>query len=598
MKKPLVKIVFLFRGVLFKINRLCKIWKLKRKKKYEGEISENIAQLFEIKVGEDDEPNCFHVCILGQKYNLKTVNWSEDAASSYVYNKVRFDKLHYEHSFGKGIDVKNPWELSRFQFFHHFVLKYLKTNDSQYYEDFKNLVYDWCVNNPFLYGINWACTMEVSIRAINWIFGCSLFGKLFFEDEKFKVFLRNRLIDHATYIYNFPERVLNGMPNNHLIVDFCGLFVISMFVISSEANQWKNKAILGLEDCMEKQILSDGCDFECSIPYHRLALEAFIVPAFIDSDRKFFSKEYYSTLLKMLYFVKCYTDKNGNAPQLGDNDSGIILPFNKKNSLNHLYLLLLGEYLFKYPFLSDKDKSNAVSYIYPKKPQKPYENNIIYEPNTLKHFFAFSKGGYYILKNDLFDAVISVLPFDAKWHGHYGIGNFTLSCMGRPVIVDPGTGCYTANLDIRTRLKRVSSHNVYFTEEDMNLQLSYFDFPVSNYSSEIKETGDNCVVFLIRYKSQDAYIRKVYLDDDKFVVEDKFISNHNIFKGGINFMDQIYIKEGKIYSSNVCVELINVENTVVKAYDYSPIYGKIEKKTRVEFTPCAYVKIVIHVWNK
>ena len=594
MKEQLAKIVFLFRRILFRINRLCKIWNLKRNMEYEGRISENIANLFEVEVKEGDNPDCFHVCILGQKYNLKAVNWSEDAGSSFVYDKVRFDKLHYARLFGKGIEVKNPWELSRFQFFHHFILQYLKTKDLKYYEEFKNLIYGWCADNPFLYGVNWTCTMEVSIRAINWVFACSLFGKLFFEDEKFKTFLRNRLIDHARYIYNFPERGLNGTANNHLAADYCGLFVISMFIRSKEADKWRKEAIVGLEGCMEEQILNDGCDFECSIPYHRLILEILLIPAFLDSEGRMFSNNYFFTLCKMLEFVECYTDIAGNAPQMGDNDSGVILPFNRLDNQNHLYLLSLGGCLFDHDFMRNKQERPMSLYIQPVRQKKMNLETLGYKPRTFNHLTVFPQGGYYILKEGDFDLVVYSPLLRESGHRHYDTGNFTLSYKGRRVLLDPGTGCYTPDFCLRSKLKGEASHNVYYQETDGAFSKLVFESDLK-YQSVVEETCENGITIKVRYFLQDIYIREFRIDENGVVITDQFLEDNDRFKGGLNFSEDVQVSDNKFCSSGLFVELEGIKNWRVRDYDYSPVYGKIEKRQRIEYSPCAKVKIVMYV---
>ena len=68
----------------------------------------------------------------------------------------------------------------------------------------------------------------------------------------------------------------------------------------------------------------------------------------------------------MFEFTAAYMDKNGNAPQIGDNDSGRLLIFNALNNNpyekehDHSYLLNLGEHIFDYKFKSSCDTRDKI----------------------------------------------------------------------------------------------------------------------------------------------------------------------------------------------------------------------------------------------
>lgn len=579
--------------IINRIRRRYHIVKLSNVNSDNGCVSKKITELFTA-LPEECVKNSelSQIYLLGQYYNLKNVDWCRDPHSSYIYPKLRFDKIHYENLFNQGIEVKNPWELSRFQFSHKYVNQYISSGNEQYYEDYKKIVYNWCEENPFLYGINWSCTMEVAIRAINWIFACSLFNTIFYEDIPFQKFLKNRLIEHARYIQSFPEIGLNGVSNNHLIADYCGLFVISFFIDSKDCQRWRREAITGLEVCIINQVLDDGCDFECSIPYHRLALEMFLTAALIDADRKLFSKTYYIKLFKMLKFVEQYSDRKGNAPQMGDNDSGIILPFNTLDNQNHLYLLSLGSYIFDYDFLQEKVKNKSLRYL----PQKQVKVKQHIAPGKFSNYSSFVNGGYYIIKCEELELVIYSPDYPVKGHGHYDRGNFTLSYKGQPLIVDPGSGCYTSNIYLKNELRSVLSHNVYHCATDKELPLDIFGVSDTKYTSFVEQICDNEATIKIRYNSKDLLSRNFFVKKDELIISDCFLSDASGFTGILNFYEKLVINEDKqICSSNVKIEIKNAYSFKISDYLYSPIYGVTEKKQRLEYAPSMYTKIHIHV---
>ena len=79
---------------------------------------------------------------------------------------------------------------------------------------------------------------------------------------------------------------------------------------------------------MEHQVRPDGCDHEASIPYHRLVTELFVAGTqAVDSQLPdAFAPAYRERLEAMLRFTAAYTRPDGDAPMVGDNDSGRFLP--------------------------------------------------------------------------------------------------------------------------------------------------------------------------------------------------------------------------------------------------------------------------------
>ncbi|MHA1251810.1 MAG: heparinase II/III family protein [Candidatus Helarchaeota archaeon] len=297
--------------------------------------------------------------IFGTPIDLNNINWHKDYVSGFEYPLKRFDKIKISKWFDKGIDVKFPWEISRFYFAIRLAQNYIVSKDEKYYSIFKKLVLDWIEKNPFCYGVNWCCTMEVAIRAINWIVAINIFGEIFKNDIRFKEILSISLLQHSEYISTFPEIYeLNHRKHttNHTTADYAGLLFLALTFKSKE---WLKQAVAELEECIRYQTYEDGVNFEASIPYHRLVLEMFaysVVVAIANGIE--FSKRYYELLFKMFEYTAAYMDNNGNAPQVGDNDSGRILIFHDSDEHDHSYLLDLGEHIFDYKFKSQCKKRN------------------------------------------------------------------------------------------------------------------------------------------------------------------------------------------------------------------------------------------------
>ena len=66
-------------------------------------------------------------------------------------------------------DVKVPWELSRCQHFTALGQAYWLTGDDRYAREFVAETDDWIASNPWGYGVNWACAMDIALRAVSWL---------------------------------------------------------------------------------------------------------------------------------------------------------------------------------------------------------------------------------------------------------------------------------------------------------------------------------------------------------------------------------------------------------------------------------------------
>src|SRR5262249_22224907 len=86
--------------------------------------------------------------------------------SSTYYEDLR---AGIEGGFGKTADIKVPWELSRFQHLPLLGQALWLSGERRYYEELKAQVLDWIACNRPGRGVNWTCTMDVAIRAVNWV---------------------------------------------------------------------------------------------------------------------------------------------------------------------------------------------------------------------------------------------------------------------------------------------------------------------------------------------------------------------------------------------------------------------------------------------
>src|SRR5262249_11951425 len=137
------------------------------------------------------------------------------------------------------------------------------------------------------------------------------------------LFLRNLFL-HGEYIASHIEA--SDVNGNHYLVDGAGLvFVGSVFSGAPAAEEWLRTGARMVVDEIANEVWPDGVDFEASIAYHRLVLEAFLFSycCLQAADRKV-PDSALAKLERMIEFVAAYTKPNGLAPLIGDADDGRI----------------------------------------------------------------------------------------------------------------------------------------------------------------------------------------------------------------------------------------------------------------------------------
>jgi hypothetical protein len=243
-------------------------------------------------------------------------------------------------AFVAGADVKMPWELSRCQHLPLLAAAFRLTGERAYLEEIGAQLRSWIAANPVEIGVNWMCTMDVAIRAANWVATLVVVPEAAAEPWAEQV--AGCLLLHGRFIHRYPE--WSEVRTNHYLSDVVGLLVVaSLFAGGEEGSEWLAWGTEQLVAEIEHEVRPDGCDHEASIPYHRLVTELFLCGTqVVDSlTPGAFPGWYRERLTKMFEFVAAYTRPDGLAPLVGDNDDGRFLPlgdYARTDSRSHLHL--------------------------------------------------------------------------------------------------------------------------------------------------------------------------------------------------------------------------------------------------------------------
>ena len=201
------------------------------------------------------------------------IDWHRDFKGGFCWDPRGFSsRLRYGDVIGA--DVKVPWELSRFQHLATLGKAYWLTNDSRYATEFVAQLTHWMAENPPQFGVNWACTMDVAIRAFNWLWGYSFFHDAPQVTPAFRRALAGSLLAHGRHVRRNLERGADGITSNHYLADLVGLVGLGFACpIFHEAQAWREFSLTETFREIERQVHPDGGDYESSIPYHRLVAE-------------------------------------------------------------------------------------------------------------------------------------------------------------------------------------------------------------------------------------------------------------------------------------------------------------------------------------
>ena len=414
---------------------------------------------------------CAHVFDLlgsGPTHLGESIDWHQDFKSGWRWEAVYYPDVDYM-DLDQAYDVKVPWELSRF---HHAVTlgqAYCFTGDEKYAREFCAQVDHWLASNPPGFGVNWACTMEVAIRAVNWIWGYYFFKNSPELSPNFHLRLFKGLLAHGRHIFSNLEWGLTT--HNHYLSNLVGLIYLGlMFPEFREAERWLRWGLKGLEREIFVQVYPDGLDYEASTSYHRLVTELFLSAVFLCRRNNIFvSDKVLARLEKMLEFVMAYTRPDGTIPLIGDADDGrlhkLTPPDCRREFVDHCHLLGLGAALFERDDFAQSagDAWDDAFWLSGGKALPPKQTRKL----ALKSQ-AFSDGGIYIQRRaDLH------LTIDAGDNGLNGIGghghndalSLTLYACDKAFLVDPASYVYTADYRWRNHFRSTAAHNVVVVDD-------------------------------------------------------------------------------------------------------------------------------------
>ena len=408
------------------------------------------------------------------KYNLlgsgdvevNPIDWHTDFKTGHKWQPGTFHRNYIQEGIESESDVKVPRELSRCHHLLKLCLAYRFTANEKYAEVCISQILDWIRQNPVMYSINWGCTMDVAIRAVNWMWALRLIAGSEKLDNAAIEKIKISLYQHGWYIYRNPEKEFVNN-SNHYLSDLSGQVHLGLlFSGLKEPTQWLKSGMEELFREIRMEILPTGMSYERSTNYNRLVLEIILVPTLVLKRNKHeVPSDIWYRLEKMFEFIMYSLKPDGTTPIVGDQDNGRLLPFGTEPLINFRYLLSLGAVLFhRADFKHNGEGFNIYSAILGGEGASDKWNSIPEIPSELESK-SFPDTGIYIMRDSdnylMFNATgMGKYPeLSPAGHTHSDLFSFELFTSGKSFLIDPGSYVYTADADMRMLFRSTKMHN-------------------------------------------------------------------------------------------------------------------------------------------
>jgi hypothetical protein len=463
-------------------------------------------------------------------------------------------KFYQELEPSSEVDIKIPWEFSRFQKLFFCGCAYEQEKNPKIVEKFQQEIIEWIDKNPFLIGVNWVCPMEVAIRSINWIFAYHFFKESPVISEKFWKRFLSALYEHMFYLENNWET--SDRPNNHYIADLVGYFYLCTLFGFEKKRETIVKEIIKQ---FFHQVQPDGTAYEGSTAYHRLDTELFLLFSMAcDAEKISLQKEFHDRLAKMFTFLEYCAINEKDFLQVGDNDSGKIVL-----GLKNFFVKKTGVY--HYP-----DFGITIA-------QKNDFHISFRHPTYKKH--------------------------QPTGHFHRDELSVTLAYKGIPILVDPGSYLYTSDEMWRNAMRSPSAHNTFYKRELFSpKELFQLDKVEQDDTAEIYKEDEYLEIknsFLgcsrkltFDYKNNSIKIEDVVPEYEKYKWSFLFHPDVRVEKGGPKEW-VIFHEKGNLLTFESSLELRKEDGF------YSPAYGSIRECSKLvsQASSCLFSSILLITLN-
>ena len=362
---------------------------------------------------------------------------------------------------GDGSDVRVLWELNRLGHLLAPARARAVAGEERFAEEFFAQVEGWRAQNPAGFGPNWACAMEVSLRALNLLACFQLLRRSPALDGRRLASMLALFDEHGRHVRRNLEfsYIATG---NHYLSDVVGLLWIGLLLPELRASAaWRAFGLRELLREMDKQVLPDGADCEASTGYQRFVTELFLYSFLLcRANSVEIDGRHWRRLRSMLEYVRAYLRPDGRAPLVGDTDGGRVLPLVRRAADDHAYLLGVGAALFgESRFKVEGEAPEELFWLLGAEGVQAYEQ-LGTAPAATSALFEHA-GACVLREGDLYLMLgASGVGLAGRGaHGHNDALSVEVSARGVSFLSDPGTYVYTADPRARQLFRSTAYHS-------------------------------------------------------------------------------------------------------------------------------------------
>ena len=385
-------------------------------------------------------------------------------------------------------DHKIIWELNRHQHWLALGRALWLTGDRRYRREIVAQLHSWLAANPPLMGINWASMLELAFRSLSWVSALHVLlaspapcdggvasGAASYADRDASAAGGDAdgawMADLLVALHHQLEHVARNLscyfsPNTHLLGEALALYVTGLSVPEmARSARWSDLGRRVLLEQLDRQIEPDGGHAERSLHYHRYTLDFYLL-ALLTAERcgdEHGAAHFREAVGRMAAFLRELADDHGRAPLIGDDDGGMLWPITGRDSADVRDSLALASVVLGRPELAPWGLCEETLWL----AWSGYRDRLLQDrPSPAAgedmRISVFPATGYVAAR----DGAGGHLVFDAGRHGFLNCGHahadalaMTVAVSGHPLLIDPGTGSYTADPALRDRMRRTANHN-------------------------------------------------------------------------------------------------------------------------------------------
>ena len=356
-------------------------------------------------------------------------------------------------------DHKIIWELNRHQHWIALGRAFWLTGDRRYRERCVAELGSWLDANPPLTGINWASMLELAFRSLSWLWAIHLFAEPETDEQSpWLVDLVVGLDRQLTHIERNLSRYFS--PNTHLLGEALALYVIGRALPELAASGRRasaGRAILLQE--IDRQIAADGGHCERSTHYHRYTLDFYALALLVARQTNDEAAGRFEEVVERLgTAARLLADDRGRIPHIGDDDAGALTPMTGREPDDVRDSLAIAAALVNRPSLQIARAPEEALWL--------LGGDIAIQsraasPQSLCLSGSLPDTGYYVSRAGGSHLLIDGGPhgYQNGGHAHADALSLTWAVHGAPLLIDPGTGCYTTDEPLRNRMRSTALHN-------------------------------------------------------------------------------------------------------------------------------------------